>query len=117
MLGCFNDFFEMKTLNIKPLSVNKCWQGKRFKTPAYKSYEKQLLLLLQPFKMPEAPFKISYEFGFSSKLADIDNPVKPFQDILCKKYKFDDRSINEINIKKIIVPKGKEYIKFQILTN
>ena len=107
----------MIELNIKPLSVNKCWQGKRFKTPAYKSYEKHLLLILKPLKLPEPPYKINYEFGFSSKLADIDNPVKPFQDILCKKYGFDDRSINEINIKKIIVPKGNEYIKFQILNN
>jgi hypothetical protein len=25
--------------HIKPLSVNKAWQGKRFKSPEYKSYE------------------------------------------------------------------------------
>ena len=107
----------MIELKIKPLSVNKCWQGKRFKTPAYKSYERLLLLSLKPLKLPESPYKINYVFGFSSQLSDIDNPVKPFQDILCKKYKFDDRSINEINIKKIIVPKGKEFIKFEILNN
>ena len=25
----------MKKVSIKPLSVNQCWQGKRFKTPKY----------------------------------------------------------------------------------
>ena len=106
----------MIELKVKPLSVNEAFKGRRFKSDKYKSYEKHLLLILKPLKLPEAPFKIIYEFGFSSKLADIDNPVKPFQDILCKRYGFDDRSIIELNIKKTIVPKGKEFIKFQILT-
>jgi Holliday junction resolvase RusA-like endonuclease len=106
----------MNVINIKPLSVNQCWRGRRFKTNEYKRYERILLLSLKPLKLPKQPFKIDYEFGFSSKLADIDNPVKPFQDILCKKYKFDDRYIFEINIKKVIGKKGKEYIKFNIET-
>jgi len=33
-------------INYKPLSVNEAWQGKRFKTKAYKDYEKSLMLLL-----------------------------------------------------------------------
>ena len=32
-------------IKIKPLSVNKAWQGKRFKTREYKSYEELLLYL------------------------------------------------------------------------
>jgi len=104
-------------LNIKPLSINECWRGRRFKTDKYKSYERHILLLLKPLKLPSAPYKINYVFGFSSSLSDIDNPLKAFQDILCKKYGFDDRSIFEINIKKVIVKKGEEFINFEILTN
>lgn len=95
--------------NIKPLSVNECWQGKRFKTKAYKSYERELLLCLPQKEIPEPPYLIKFEFGLSSKLADWDNPIKPLQDILQKKYGFDDRDIVEAYVKKIKVSKGQEY--------
>ena len=75
-------------INIKPLSVNQCWKGKRFKTPKYKSYEQELLFRLNKYKLPQPPFEIHFKFGFSSKLSDWDNPVKPLQDILQKKYVF-----------------------------
>ena len=65
-------------------------------------------------KIPKGNLKVSYIFGFSSQLADLDNPVKAFQDILCKKYDFDDRRIFEINVKKEIVKKGAEFIRFKI---
>ena len=102
-------------INIKPLSVNQCWQGKRFKTPKYKAYEKELLLLLpNKLEVPLGSLKITMKWGFSSKLADYDNPIKPFQDILQKKYGFDDKVIFEANITKEIVKKGEEYIEFTI---
>ena len=56
------------------------------------------------------------KFGFSSKLADWDNPVKPFQDILQKRYNFDDRDIFKATVEKEIVKKGNEFIEFKILT-
>ncbi len=84
----------MIKVNIKPLSVNCAWQGKRFKTPAYKTYEKAVLLMLpKRIELPEPPFALKLEFGFSSKLADIDNGVKPFVDILQKKYGINDKDI------------------------
>jgi len=104
----------MININIKPLSVNQVWQGKRFKTQKYKSYETQLLYLLPKIKIPKAPYYVYYEFGMSSVLSDWDNPIKPFQDILQKKYKFDDKDIYQATVKKVKTKKGKEYIKFQI---
>lgn len=101
-------------ISIKPLSVNECWQGKRFKTRKYSQYQHDLLLMLKPMKIESGPLKISITYGFSSKLADIDNPCKPFLDILQKKYGFNDRDIYELNLKKVIVPKGKEFIEFKI---
>ena len=75
-------------IDIKPLSVNKCWKGRRFKTDEYKKYEKDVRFLLGSLKIPNPPYKVFYTFGFSSASSDIDNPVKPFQDILSKEYGF-----------------------------
>ena len=102
-------------LKIKPLSVNQAFQGKRFKTPAYNKFEKDVLFLLPKAKKP-LPEKIRLElmYGFSSQLSDIDNPTKLILDILCKKYGFDDRQIWEIEMRKCIVPKGEEFIDIGI---
>ena len=102
-------------INIKPLSVNQCWKGKRFKTPKYKSYEQELLFRLNKYKLPQPPFEIHFKFGFSSKLSDWDNPVKPLQDILQKKYGFDDRDIFRAIVEKEIVKKGQDYLEFNII--
>lgn len=104
----------MVNIKIKPISVNQCWQGRRFKTPKYKSYESELLYKLPNITLPEPPYQVLYKFGFSSKLADWDNPIKPFQDILQKKYGFDDRDIFKATVEKEIVSKGKEYLIFDI---
>ena len=102
------------TVQIKPLSVNKAWQGRRFKTEAYKSYERDVLLLLPKIKIPEGYLRIYFEFGFSNKLSDLDNPVKLFIDIMQKKYGFNDSRVYELRIKKEIVKKGMEYVKFTV---
>lgn len=104
----------MKIL-IKPLSINEAFQGKRFKTPKYKSYENHLLMLLKPLEVPKGRLKLIATFGLSSKNADWDNPVKPFQDCLQKKYGFNDRNIYEAEIKKVDVKKGEEFIEFYLL--
>ena len=103
------------SFNIKPLSVNECWRGRRLKTESYKKYEAELLFLLPQLKMPDPPFKIYFEFGFSSALSDWDNPVKPLQDILQKKYNFDDKLITHAVVRKFRASKGKEYFVFEIL--
>ena len=68
--------------------------------------------------MPEPPYFIVFEFGVSSKLADWDNPVKPLQDIIQKKYGkkygFDDRDIIIGTAYKKITEKNQEYLKFII---
>ena len=106
----------MSCINIKPISVNDAWQGRRYKTDEYKRYENALLLMLPCKELPKPPYTIHYEFGFSSAASDLDNPVKPLQDILCKKYYFNDKDIFYITVKKNIVKKGAEYVKFDILS-
>jgi Holliday junction resolvase RusA-like endonuclease len=101
-------------VHTKPLSVNKAWKGVRYKTDAYKAYETIVLLRLPRIIVPEPPFKLTLEFGFSNKASDFDNGVKCFVDILQKKYGFNDRDIYEALIRKKIVPKGKEYVSFSL---
>lgn len=101
-------------LNIKPLSVNEAWQGRRKKTFKYLKYQKDVSLLLRPFTVPEGDLRIVLEFGFSNAASDWDNPIKPFQDILQKKYGFNDSRVVEAHVKKVKVKKGEEYIEWGI---
>ena len=106
----------MLRVNIVPLSINKAFQGRRFKTLDYLKFEHDMMYLLPKFKMPEAPYSITIHYGFSSKLSDLDNPCKILIDIMQKKYKFDDKDIFELKLTKEIVAKGKEFIQIDAKT-
>lgn len=94
---------------IKLLSVNEAWQGRRFKTKNYDSYEKTLLYTLPNEKINLIKcYYIIFIFNFSNKLSDWDNPIKPLQDILQKKYEFNDRDVDIAMVYKNIVPKKDE---------
>lgn len=102
-------------LNEKPLSINEAWQGKRFKTPAYKQYEEAMILLMPKGKVePDLMLRVEFFFGFSNKASDLDNPVKLLMDIAQKKYGFNDKMVFELNVRKCIVKKGEEFIQMGI---
>jgi Holliday junction resolvase RusA-like endonuclease len=105
----------MIKLNIKPLSINAAFQGKRFKTPLYKAYETKMLLMLPKSigKIPDQ-IEVNITFGFSNKASDIDNCVKLFLDLLQKKYRFNDSQIYRLNIHKVLTDKGLDFIEFEI---
>lgn len=100
-------------IKIKPLSVNKCWCGRRFKTPEYKAYEEELLYRLPKLKIGKGKLTLIIRLGFSNKLSDIDNSLKPLIDILQKKYGFNDNKIYDLEVFKEDVKKGEEYIDFE----
>lgn len=104
----------MHRLDIKPLSVNEAWQGKRFKTKKYKAYERDILMMLGPFTVPDGNLRLSLTFGFSNSASDIDNPVKCFTDCLQKKYGFNDSRIYQLMVSKVKVKKGDEFIQWEI---
>lgn len=108
----------MPKINYPPFSVNKCWKGQRIKTEEYESYEDICLCLLPKLEIDKEckNFILILEFGiFNILKADADNLVKPFQDILQKKYGFDDRFIFNLLIRKVKAKKGQEYIKFNLI--
>ena len=105
----------MPQIKIKPLSVNEVWAGRRFKTPAYKAYEAQTLILLpKGVDIPSGELRLTITAGLSNKQADVDNIAKPFIDILQKKYGFNDNQIYHLSLIKEIVKRGQEFIDFQI---
>jgi len=102
-------------INQKPLSVNLAWQGKRYKTPAYKDYEKAMFLRMPASKVdPAQMLRVEFFFGFSNQASDLDNPVKLLIDIAQKKYGFNDKNVFELNVRKCLVKKGEEFIHMGI---
>ena len=107
----------MHEVLIKPISVNQAWQGRRFKTQGYKAYEQELLYKLPPkIEIAEGELILLATFGLSNYLrSDYDNPIKPFQDVLQKKYGFDDSRIKRAIVGKERVKKGQEFIRFELV--
>ena len=101
-------------IKIKPLSVNECWQGRRFKTKKYIQYEREMLFLIKKQKLPPPPFHVYIILYISNPLSDIDNPVKPLLDILQKKLNFNDKLIELLTVEKHLRKKGEEKIWFGI---
>lgn len=104
----------MVKVDIKALSVNEAWAGRRFKTPKYKKFERDLLFLLPEIVLPKPPYQIYFQFGFSNEASDWDNPIKPLQDVLQKRYGFNDKLVHRGIVDKVKVKKGEEYLKFSI---
>lgn len=104
----------MVRLNIKPLSINQTFRGRLFKTKLCKDYEEELGYLLPRLYVPKGKLHLDLKFGFSSKASDWDNPVKVFVDVLQKKYGFNDKEIYSAKLIKEVVPRGKEFIEFEI---
>ena len=102
-------------IHRKPMSVNEAWQGRRYKSKAYKNYEKEVMLLLpNEYKIPETgDLAIRIEAGLSKK-ADLDNVCKPILDILEKMYGCNDKRFMEITLVKKIIKKGEGYFNFCI---
>lgn len=104
----------MIRIPIKPLSVNRAYQGRRFRTPELIAYQEELAYRLPPMKVPPGKLAVKYVFGFSSRNADGDNAIKALQDSLAEHYGFNDRDIYRWEVEKRLVPKGMEFIEFEL---
>jgi len=111
-----------KRLKIKPVSVNEAWQVRgfrKFKSAKYNAFQKEVFSQLENVKWPydlAAELEAIYRVGFSNRQSDLDNAIKPLQDTLSTLYGWNDNKIYNIKAKKLIVPKGKEYINVTIYT-
>jgi Holliday junction resolvase RusA-like endonuclease len=105
----------MIKLKIKPLSNNEMYGGRKVKSYKYRNFERAIMPLLpEDVEIPKGKIHLNLIVGLSSKLADLDNTLKPFIDCLQLKYGFNDKWIYKISAKKKDVVKGKEYIHFEL---
>ena len=106
-------------LDIKPISINKAFRGRRFKTQECNDYEDDFMKIAPRQKMIEGIVEIEYKFYTKNhKMADIDNMIKVTQDLLVKcHYIEDDRKIYKLIVYKI--PSDRDYMEIEIkkLTN
>ena len=105
----------MHKINVKPLSVNDAYIGRRFKSKDKTQFDRDVSILLPKMEIPEGMLEAHYIFGVYSKVSDCDNFIKAFQDALSTNYGFNDHRIRKITAEKIYVSKGNEYIEFEIL--
>jgi Holliday junction resolvase RusA-like endonuclease len=101
-------------INVKPLTVNRAYIGRRWATDELKAYKKELGYLLPKLEIPKGKLKVRLEFGLSYKGSDIDNCAKAFIDCLQVQYGFNDNRIYKLKMEKVDVKKGEEYIAFYI---
>lgn len=71
-------------------------------------------MLLKPMEVGKGRLSLSLLVGLSSKNADLDNILKPWIDIMQKRFDFNDRQIYRLTVEKVDVPKGQEFIEFDI---
>ena len=88
---------------LKALSVNRAWQGRRFKSKDYKEFEEAVSYLLKNAHQIKGTVEMHYTFYIKNYgMTDIDNLIKPIQDIIVKKgYIEDDRKIIYLTAEKI----------------
>ena len=104
----------MDIIAIKPLSVNHARVGRTYPSAELKAYHEILGYLLPSKKIPNGKLKVRLIFALSSKAADLDNNCKIFLDSLAAKYGFNDKQVYRIEMEKVDVKKGDEYIGFEI---
>jgi Holliday junction resolvase RusA-like endonuclease len=104
----------MDKIEVRPLSLNMAYKGRRFATQRLKDFKQEVWYLLPQMKIPKGKLKVTYVFGVSSKNSDGDNCIKAFQDILAEKYGFNDKIIYKWDVEKRDVSKGSEFIEFKI---
>ena len=98
------------------MTVNRAWKGRRFRSNFYAAFRRDILRLLARLKpqkpRKDAPLFVHYRWGVSNIRTDVDNPTKPFQDILFDYWDLNDEKINFLILEKKKVAKGEEYISW-----
>lgn len=104
----------MVKIELTPISVNKAFQGRRFKTRDCKDFEEDFMAIAPKRKMIKGNVEIEYKFYLKNhSRTDYDNCIKITQDLLVKcGYIEDDRKIYKATIYKI--PSKKDFIEIKI---
>ena len=107
-------------LNVKPLSANKMFYRNKNKTVEYRAYQEEVRDEMMGVEWPfgAAPVTFVIKVGLSSKVADLDNVLKPLFDTWQTIYDdFNDKMVFRIEAEKELVDKGKEYLHVRVIQN
>lgn len=101
------------------LSTNKMYSGKKRRSGYYKAFNRKVLTYLyEHFDSEEYVLKgnlaLKLRVGFSSSLSDLSNAIKAIEDIVAGYFKFNDRQIVYIQLEKVLVNKGEEFMELTI---
>lgn len=101
-------------IDLPALSTNKLFSGRKRRSYHYKDFRRKVFCVLrsqlkETYKL-NGNLKLTMTVGFSSKLSDLSNSIKGIEDILCEYLNFDDRQIVAIELNKLIVNKGDEFM-------
>lgn len=112
------------TIPMAALSVNKLYGGVKKRSYHYKKFRKNIFRYLADSTdyrrngvSLNGNLTLKMEVGFSSPLSDLSNAIKGIEDVLAEFYNFNDRQIVRIELDKILVKKGDEYMKVTISQN
>jgi len=99
--------------DFKPLSANKMFYKGKQLTKEYRDWRELIYEDIAdrskwPFKEDDRLFFDVY-IGLSSKLADVDNCIKPLLDTFQYMFEFNDKYVFEVHIEKELIKKGEEY--------
>jgi Holliday junction resolvase RusA-like endonuclease len=104
-------------VNIKPMTVNQAWCGRKFKTPKYKQWREEFSWIIKDCKLHNEEVKwCTLDLKFYIKhyaTTDIDNLLKPLLDALQESgILLDDKYVKRITAEKF--KSKKEYIEILI---
>lgn len=95
--------YEKIIKGLKPLSTNVLWQGRRFKTKAYKDYREELGYLLGKEQVRGKNLELTVKFGLPKKSwrTDVSNLIKGLEDAIVDVGIIeDDRYITKLTLEK-----------------
>jgi Holliday junction resolvase RusA-like endonuclease len=106
-------------VQCRPLSTNQMsGRRKTYETKNYIAYRDLIAKKAGGFYgvSKDDKFRVYVEVGFSNKRADADNVLKPLLDSItaCIDDIFDDSQVYIIEVKKTIVKKGYEFVRFHM---
>ena len=93
----------MIELPIKPISINQCFQGRRFRTKEFKQWQNDMLKVMPKRSKLAGGVKVAITLFLKSIYrSDCDNFLKPIIDCIVKRgWITDDRFIQYLEVAKV----------------
>lgn len=105
----------MPRIDIKPISANQCWQGRRFKTPEYKIWRLSVGILMKKHKrFSQGKYEVNLRvYTRYCATSDVDNFIKPALDSLVESGIIpDDKYIQKVTCEKF--KSDTDYFEYEI---